>query len=84
MLKSSIVIGIGVIFIGWLLHQMNGKKMQVKGSLDYPQCEATKHVVNGKMHADHYSEWLSQGCQRVMIAIVFDRQHADARVTFWR
>ena len=84
MFKLSIGTGLGIVLIFWVLHQMNGKEMQVHRQLDFPECEAANQVINGQMNANYYSEWLSQGCQRVMIAIVFDQRHVDARVTFWR
>ena len=72
-----------MVVICWVLHQVNGKKNQLSSQLQTPECDVVDHVVNGHMHADYYSEWLSQGCQRIMVAIVFSSRDVDAKVRFW-
>ena len=84
MLKSSIVIGLGGLFIVYLGYWINLKNKSITTANDGASCQAVHQAKNGRINADYLPELLDNNCRTSNIAIVLERHQADARIMVFK
>ena len=73
-------IAVGLVSISLIIAIYIQLKKQKKNLEHVPTCHAFESIHNGWANSNHWPDAISQECRQFFVSLVFDEEHADAKV----